>query len=182
MKKFRWDESFSKKQKAGLFLSLLLTYFPIICLVNWIMGNEIDGLSNFVQSILFALFMTISLPWSAKFFSKKIEKTIKTTLKKDEEAIVDIPSGQKIGLIVYGGKLLLTDERLLFVRHGFFQKTRMWALQRENIDHIKPKKIFLIADNGIEITDRYGKTYSFNMQKRDEILIALKKQLGLSLE
>ncbi len=168
MKKFRSDGSFSKKQKAGLFLALLLSFFPTICLVKWIMGNEIDWVVNFVQFILFALFMTISILWSAKFFSQKIEKTIKTTLKKDEEILVDIAAGQKIGFIVYGGKLILTDQRLLFLRHGFFQRKKVWALEVENISHSKPIKLFFIFNNGIEVTSQSGNRYIFNTPKRNQ--------------
>ena len=178
MKKFRSDGKFSRKQKIALFFATLLTYFPVLSVIYWIMGNEIIWLSILAQSILFALFMSFFLPFNSRFFSKKLDKAISLTLKKGEAIDLETPAGHKKGLIVYGGKLFLTNERVLFVSHGFLQAKKTWEINRHAIKSIKPKKFFFFADNGLEIEDFSNNSYQFNMQNRNEVLSHLRQNLG----
>lgn len=172
------DAKFSKKQIFLLFASFFVVHLLISGLAYWVIENDMTWVSNLISSVFFAVIMTFLFSLSNKHFNNNLPKDVNSALADDERVQIEVPAGQKSGIIVYGGRLILTDKKLLFFKPNFFQKTRMWALKKENIDHIKPKKFFLVAHNGIEITDRSGKTYTFNMQKRDEVLSHLQQTIG----
>lgn len=178
MKELNTTNTFNKNHKFLLFASFFVVYFLLKSLADWFMEDEMTWVSNLISSVVFAAIMTFLFILSNKRFINDLPKDVSSALADDERVQIEVPAGHISGIVVYGGRLILTDKRLLFFKPGFFQKTRIWTLERESIDHIKPKKTFLIADNGIEITDRYGKTYSFNMQKRDEVLGHLQQAIG----
>jgi hypothetical protein len=178
MKEFNNNNTFNKNHKVLIFASFFLVYFLLKSLADWFMEDEMTWVSNLISSVVFAAIMTFLFILSNKRFINDLQKDVSSALADDERVQIEVPAGHISGIIVYGGRLILTDKRLLFFKPDFFKKTRIWTLERESIDHIKPKKIFLIADNGIEITDNSGKKYSFNMQKRDEVLSRLLQMIG----
>ena len=178
MKEFNTTNTFNKNHKFLMFASFFVVHFLLKSPVDWLMENDTSWLSDLISSMVFAAIMTFLFILSNKRFINDLQKDVSSALADDERVQIEVPAGHISGIVVYGGRLILTDKRLLFFKPDFFKKRRMWTLERESIDHIKPKKIFLIADNGIEITDRYGKTYSFNMQKRDEVLGHLQQAIG----
>lgn len=136
-------------------------------------------MSNLLQSIFFALIMTLLFSFTKTHFTEQIIEGLEATLAKDEAVQIEVPAGQKANGIVFGGKLFLTNKRLLFIRHGYFQRKSQCSIERENISYIKPTKLYYIADNAIEITDTGGKKYLFNLQSRDEVLEALREEVKL---
>ena len=177
MKKFNTQVKITKKQRLLIFIAFLVTSFPLITIMDWLSESEIYYISNGIQSLLSAAFMSFILPLTFKHLAKKLEKSITFTLDEDEVIQVESPAGQKIKGIVYGGKLILTNKRFLFVRHGFFQKKKIWKLNRDQVQHIKPIKLFKLVDNGLEIMDKSDNTYHFNSQKRNEVLAALQAEI-----
>ena len=178
MKEFNTTNTFNKNHKFLMFASFFVVHFLLKSPVDWLMENDTSWLSDLISSVVFAAIMTFLFILSNKRFINDLQKDVSSALADDERVQIEVPAGHISGIVVYGGRLILTDKRLLFFKPDFFKKRRMWTLERESIDHIKPKKIFLIADNGIEITDNSGKKYSFNMQKRDEVLSRLLQMIG----
>ena len=177
MKKFNTQVKISKKQRLIIFIAFLVIDFPLITITDWLSESEINYISNGIQSLFFAAIMSFILPFSFGNLAEKLEKSITYTLDKDEVIQVESPAGQKIKGIVYGGKLILTNKRFLFVRHDFFQKKKIWKLNRDQVQSIKAIKLFKLADNGLEIMDKYDNRYQFNSQNRDEVLAALQAEI-----
>ena len=99
-----------------------LLFVGVLCLMNYVLDGELQSLNSYLfQGIFFGIFMGIGFPYiTQKFGSKfisKIGKNIKPELTENENIEIEGPANLFRGLEGVGGKLFITNKKLIFNSH-----------------------------------------------------------------
>ncbi len=100
------------------------------------------------------------------FLFKKIIVT-----KEDEKMIATVNANLVRGIEGVGGRIRITNKRLLFESHRVNVQDRPEAIMLNQIAEIKKKNLlFGIVSTGMVIRLKNGKEYTFVVQKREELI------------
>lgn len=110
-----------------------------------------------------------------------MEKVIHWSGKKlYDKIIVPIPTGDRLikeaganhfrGLEGVGGKLTLTDKRLIFKSHSYNLQNHTQTFDLNQVLAVAPCKIWKVYNTGLEVTLSNQEVHRFSVQNRNEWL------------
>jgi hypothetical protein len=161
------------KIKVVLSILIGLLFVGIMSLIHyWIDGNFQSLNSYLFQGIFFGLFMGIGFPYvTQKFGSKitsKLGKNITPELTPDEQVEIEGPANLFCGIEGVGGKLFLTNKKVIFKSHNINIQKGQTNINYENITELIKRKTLKLIDNGIRIKTNEGKYFDFVVNERDK--------------
>jgi hypothetical protein len=105
---------------------------------------------------------------SALRVSGRLMPDTKPLLSDGEEVVWEGPANHFRGLEAVGGRLVLTNERLLFASHPFNVQTHEWAVSRTDVLDAGPVSTLGVVPNGLLVTTRSGDAERFVVSDREE--------------
>lgn len=152
-------------------------------LINTYVFDQPESISYYlIQAIVFGLLMSSVLPWAKQKFGKKaankLSNSIKIQLGDTENIEYEGPANLFRGLEGVGGKLVLTNEKVIFASHNFNIQKGQTDIYYEDIINIESRKTKKLIDNGIRITTQNSKSFDFVVNDRDQWIYILKKKIS----
>ena len=158
---------FSWKQITFLVIFSTATYGLIVYLMGSDNSVKTIAFQAIIWGVLFNLFFVLLFPWfMKKLLGKRIDNIVPKLLENEKvEAEILASLFRKVEVV--GGKIFFTNQRLIFKSHSLnFQKGQT-NIEYIQIQNIEKRKTIKIVDNGIKITTKEGKQYSFLVNDRD---------------
>lgn len=151
---------------TGIFYTLMLWLFDYFS-----DDNLYSTASLIFQGIGFGLLFGIGFPFIneklAGKFSKKVGVKIKPNLETEEEIEIEGPANLFRGIEGVGGKIFLTNKKLIFKSHKINIQKGQTDIEYVDIKEIVKRKTAKLIDNGIRIITKNGKEYDFVINERD---------------
>lgn len=166
-------------------VSAILTgglFVGILCSMDyWIDGNFKSLNSYLFQGIFFGIFMGVGFPYIIeKFgtnFTSKLGKNIKIELAQNEYIEIEGPGNLFRGIEGVGGKLFLTNRKVIFKSHKINIRNGQTDIAYENITELIKRKTAKLIDNGIKIKTNDGKEFEFVVNEREKWIEKLNEKL-----
>jgi hypothetical protein len=166
-------------------VSSILTGFlfvGIICLMDYWMDGDFQSLNSYLfQGIFFGVFLGIGFPYVTQKFGKrftsKIGKKITLGLTQDEQIEIEGPANLFRGMEGVGGKLFLTNKKVVFKSHKTNIQKRQTDINYKNIKEITERKTAKLIDNGIRIKTNDGEKFDFVVNEREKWIEKLNKKI-----
>lgn len=156
---------------AGIFMLLLfLTHY-------FMDGKSMPWPSLIFQGVFFGLFMAIGFPYFFKKLGNKLGKSIHPDLSIDEEIETEGPANLFRGAEAVGGKLFLTNQKLIFKSHSLNIQTGQSDISYERISEISPRKTVKFVDNGLCLKLLDGQEYHFVVADRTNWMEKIEEKL-----
>jgi hypothetical protein len=158
---------FSWKQITFLVIFSTATYGLIVYLMGSGESVRTIAFQAIIWGVLFNLFFVLLFPWfMKKLLGKRIDNIVPKLLENEKvEAEILASLFRKVEVV--GGKIFFTNQRLIFKSHSLnFQKGQT-NIEYIQIQNVEKRKTIKIVDNGIKITTKEGKQYSFLVNDRD---------------
>lgn len=140
-------------------------------------GFSIENISREIYGALFfAIFFGLGFPFLLEKLAPKLGETVPVpSLEADETIILEEPANLfQNKFIAVGGKLFLTESRLIFNSHKYNLQNEATSIIRENIADIAERKSMGIIDNGLRVTTKDNLTYDFVINNRQVLIDYLK--------
>ncbi len=156
--------------------------------VLYFLGPAIFGdskLFNFksvvFQGVGMGLFFTIGFPYvsgrSANHFASKLWKAVTPDLLDGEQIKTEGPANLFKGIEAVGGKLFLTNQRLIFKTHNYNIQKGQTNFAYADIAVIKERKTANLIANGIRVKTKNGIAFDFIVNERSVWIAHLDHQL-----
>ncbi len=172
MKELNW--------RARVLLALGIGTVYSIILISF---YEITGETNFTrllfQIIFFTIFIGLGLPFILEKLAPKLLSKVKTPDLFDNEKII-FEDGANLfrgKWIAVGGKLFLTEERLIFNSHKYNFQNGQTSIDLRSIKEINEKKTSGIIDNGMRIITKDNSKFDFVVNGRNEWVNLIRKKV-----
>ena len=142
--------------------------------------NPYVGIKNAIfQGIFFGVVFVLIFPWAMKkMLSKKVNNIIPELLD-EEEIEEEIFANLFRGIEGVGGKIFLTNERLIFKSHSLNIQKGQTDINYSDIVSVDKRKTAKLIDNGIKISTKQGTEYDFVVNDRDDVLIKIQNKLNV---
>jgi len=170
MKKLKWNQ----KILFALFSGILYTL--IFCIFSWDF-NEVYTKKFLSLVLVFTIFFGFGFPFLMEKLSLRLLSKIKTPDLNENETIIKEDGANLFQNFfnAIGGKLFLTEKRLIFNSHKLNLPNSYITIQLENISDILERKTIGIINNGLRIKTKNGLTYDFVVNDRKSWIEKLKK-------
>jgi hypothetical protein len=99
-------------------------------------------------------------------------------LKSGEEVLADIGANLIRGVEAVGGRLRVTNTRLIFEAHSFNLQKMPAEILREHIADVQERNTLWVVPNGILIRTRSGVEYKFVVWNRKRLIKILSPVRG----
>lgn len=177
IKKRNW-----KFRIVSVFLTGLL-FVGIMSLMDyWLDGSFQSIYSYLFQGAFFGILMEISLPYINRKlvpkFASRLGKNIKPVLDDNELVEIEGPANLFRGMEGVGGKLFLTNKKVIFKSHKINIQKGQTDIEYNNITEIIKRKTAKIINNGIRIKTNDGKEFDFVVNDRDKWIEELNERMN----
>ena len=161
--------------KVKILITVLsgLFYGGTLYLFNLLLDEPLFNSNLLIfQGISFGLFLGFGMPYiSKKYANKRVAaagNTIIPELAEDENIETEGPANLFRGLESVGGKLFLTNKKIIFKSHKLNIQTGQTNIDYTAISEVLPRKTGGIIDNGIRIKTRVGSEFDLVVNERDK--------------
>ena len=159
-----------------------LLFVGIMCLIDYLLDKEFQSLNSYLfQGMFFGFSMGIVYPFlMQKFgpkFNSKIGKNIKPELTQDESIEIEGPANLFRGMEGVGGKLYLTNKKVVFKAHKINIQKGQTDILYENITEIIKRKTAKIINNGIRIKTNDKNEFDFVVNDREKWIEKLNERI-----
>lgn len=166
-------------------ITIILTgflYVGILMMFDYLSNEKTNSLNSLIfQGVFFGVFMGLGFPYlTEKFatrFTSKIGKSIKPELTQDEIVQIEGPANLFRGIEAVGGKLFLTNKKIVFKSHKINIQEGQTEIHYENINDIVKIKTAKLINNGIRIKINDGKEFDFVVNERERWIEELNKRI-----
>lgn len=167
---------------SGLVLGVI--YLGVLLIFNNSSDGEVYSLNSMIfQAVFFGFFMGIGFPYASDKFASgfvfAIGKNIKPTLTENELVDIEAPANLFRGMEGVGGKLFLTNKRIIFNSHKFNIQKGQTEIDYENISDVIKRKTGKLVDNGIRIKTKNGQEFDFVVTNRDQLIEKLNEKIKM---
>ena len=150
-----------------------LLYVGILLLIDYFFVDEPYTVSNLIfQGVSFGLFMGLGFPYIIeKFGDKFVGKVGKNNVPQmNDGEIIEIegPANLLLGMEAIGGKLFLTNKKIIFKSHKVNIQRGQTEIHYEKVIELLKRKTRKLFDNGIRIKTNDGATFDFVVNERDK--------------
>lgn len=97
-----------------------------------------------------------------------IDRSTKPLLKDGEQIVWEELANHFQGIEAVGGRLVLTNERVIFKSHSFNIQTHEWSAALSDITETEPARTLGIIPNGLLIKVKSGETERFVVRDREK--------------
>jgi hypothetical protein len=171
MKKLNWRHTILIALIGAIIYGLVIVLFD-------------GGLSdkNINKVIFGSLFMFIFYAIGFTFFIKKLAPKLASKVKRPElmenESIVwEEPANLfRNKYIAVGGKVFLTEERLIFNSHKYNFQNGETSISRVNVAELIERKTMGLVDNGLRLITKDNMEFDFVLNNRVELIERLKRE------
>lgn len=111
--------------------------------------------------------------------SKFVSQTTKIDIDPDENIMFETPANHFKGIEGVGGRLYLTNRRLIFKSHKLNIQNHQLSIDLSDIKHVDRYKTLGLVNNGLVITIITDKTEKFVVEKVEEWVKLLTEKNGL---
>lgn len=159
-----------------------LLYVGILMIFDYFSDEKLYSLNSLIfQGIFFGVFMGLGFPYvTEKFgtrFTSQIGKNIKPELTQDENIEIEGPANLFRGMEGVGGKLFLTNKKVVFKSHKINIQKGQTDMLYENITEILKRKTAKLIDNGIRIKTNDGNKFDFVVNEREKWIEKLNEKI-----
>ncbi|MDO6744587.1 GRAM domain-containing protein [Tenacibaculum soleae] len=170
------------KQKIIFIIITTILYTLILWFFDYIWNENNSITSLIIQGLFFGIIFGIGYPYSnkklASTFYTKATTNLNFQLEKGEQIEIHGPGNLFKGFEAIGGKIILTNKRIVFKSHNInIQKINV-AIDYLDIKQIIKTKTIKFIDNGIKITTKDHKEYNFVVNERDLWFSKIKERLN----
>ena len=148
---------------ATLYTFLLWTF-------DYFSNETLYSLKSLIfQGVFFGIFFGIGFPYLSEKLAGKLSKkvTIKPELELDEQIEVEGPANLFRGIESVGGKIFLTNKKLIFKSHKINIQKGQTNIKYPEINKIIKRKTAKLINNGIRIITFDEKEFDFVVNERD---------------
>ncbi|MFD2890448.1 GRAM domain-containing protein [Flavobacterium chuncheonense] len=149
---------------TGILYSFLLWTF------NFFSDEKLNSLNSLLfQGVFFGIFFGIGFPYVNEKFAGKLSKKvkIKPVLELDEQIEIEGPANLFRGFEGVGGKIFLTNKKLIFKSHKINIQKGQTDINYADIKIVIKRKTAKLIDNGFRIITDNEKEYDFVVNERD---------------
>jgi hypothetical protein len=154
--------------KTGLSFGIAIT---ILFILQKLLDNEeltsteiIKLVVEGISTVIFASFL-YGLLMSAFIKSKFVKNTTKISTQPDETILFETPANHFKSIEAVGGKLYLTNQRLIFQSHKLNIQNHQLSINLNDIDNVHRYKTLGMIDNGLSITTNNSTTKNFVVEQ-----------------
>ena len=162
------------KLRAGLFCGIAMSSFFILRNL-WIIENFTT--KSILTIILLGIMggaITGILVYLMEKFSKFTGSNVNIDIEADENVLFESPANHYKGVEAVGGKLFLTNKKLIFKSHKFNIQNHEFSISLDEI--VKTNKYKNIGiNNGLSILCRNGKTEKFVVEEPEKWIVYFKR-------
>ncbi len=164
-----------------------LLYVGILMIFDYFSDEKLYSLNSLIfQGIFFGVFMGLGFPYvTEKFgtrFTSKIGKSIKPELAQDENIEIEGPVNLFRGMEGVGGKMFLTNKKVVFKSHKINIQKGQTDILYEDITEIIKRKTAKLIDNGIRIKTNDGNEFDFVVNEREKWIEKLNEKRNNALQ
>lgn len=171
-KEFKIDLTWKQRISSMFFTSII--YGAVLFLFD--RNQNINSI--LFQSVFLGVLFVLIFPWAMKkMLSKKVNNIIPELLD-EEEIEEEIFASLFRGLEGVGGKIFLTNERLIFKSHSLNIHNGQTDINYSDIVSVDKRKTAKLIDNGIRIITKQGAKYDFIVNDRNIELQKIQQKLS----
>ncbi|WP_223442294.1 GRAM domain-containing protein [Polaribacter litorisediminis] len=178
MMKKEFEVILNWKQITLLAVSTTVLYGLILYLLNTAQSIEMVIIQAVIYGVSMTLFFIFLFPWFMKKFVGKRIDNIKPELLENEKIEEEIFANIFRGLEGVGGKIFLTNERLIFKSHSLNIQKGQTNIKYSDIVEVEKRKTMKTVDNGIKVITKEKKEYCFVINDRDTQLQRIQKRIA----
>ncbi|MGM0635925.1 MAG: GRAM domain-containing protein [Bacteroidota bacterium] len=164
----------SLKHRIIFALSSAVFYSFMLWLIYGFYDDSYKIEAILIQGVLFGIFFGIGFPYlNHKLAEKVTHKTLKKIqleLVENEEVLITGPANLFRGMEAVGGKLFLTNKRLVFIAHKMNFHKGQTDIYLSDIQSIAQRKTAKLVDNGFRIENKAQEKFDFVVNERDSWL------------
>lgn len=169
----------SWKNRLLLFLTNGIIFTLILSLTHYLLdGEAINWYKIALQGIFFGVLMAVLFPFLFGKLAKNLSNSIYPDLGEGEMVETEGSANLFRGAEAVGGKLFLTNERVIFKSHKLNINTGQSGFTYEEISDISSRKTARLVDNGLRLTLVDGRAYDFVVANRETWLDKLQEKLN----
>ncbi len=141
--------------RAGLSFGIAMTVFFII---QNLLTRDNQTSNQIIKSIVVGLvtgaISGVLFGWLIGLFAKSnfVTQTTKIETEPDEHILFETPANHFKGVEGVGGKLYLTDRRLIFKSHKLNIQAHQLSINLTDIKHVDRYKTLGVVNNGLSVT------------------------------
>ncbi len=129
--------------------------------------NEFTWGRFIFNMIFFGILFGFGYLFLLKRMTDKLMKKIDIDVDEEEQELHEGPATLFRGIEGVGGKLLLTDKRLVFKSHRMNIQSGETQCLLIEINKVEPRKTAKLFQNGLKVTTNSGEEYDFVVYERD---------------
>ena len=120
-----------------------------------------------LEGIIFAVVYGLLFYVMTELLIPMLVRSVKPGLMENEKVKMDGPASLMKGFEKVGGKLFLTDSRLIFKPHKLNIHRKQINFELEQISEVMKRKASNTLDNAVRVTTTDGKSMDFMVHERD---------------
>jgi hypothetical protein len=129
----------------------------------------VSGAGGYLSALLVGAVSGGLFGFALSFFTTSdwVDRNTKPLLKDGEQIVREGLANHFQGIEAVGGRLVLTNERVIFKSHPFNIQTHEWSVARTDISETEPARTLGIVPNGLLIKVKSGETERFVVRDRE---------------
>ena len=151
----------------------VLIYGIVIYFLNTTRNLE----SAILQGVIFGALFVLLFPWTLKKMIGKRIDTIVPELFENEKVEEEIFASLFRGIEGVGGKIFLTNDRLIFKSHSLNIQKGQTNIDYSEISSVGRRKTMKIINNGMKILTNKGQEYCFVVNDRESQIQKISSKL-----
>jgi len=148
-----------------LFASILFAVFMALPNLMWFNGVANVVMISVLQGIFYGFFMALFVTIFSN--SALVKKSATPPFELGEQIIHEGPANHFKGWEGVGGRLYLTNQRLIFKSHAFNFQNHTFSLPLHQIQDARPALTIGLISNGLQIATKDGRMENFVVEDRD---------------
>ena len=158
------------------------SFTGIMYFINGISEDQQTGIYYLVQGVVFGLFMGFLMPYfMQKFGSRlgnKLNESILDSLDQNETLEFEGPANLFRGIEGVGGKLFITNKKLIFAAHKLNIQKGQTYIPYDEITSVSPRKTAKLIDNGLRINTIDSKEFDFVVNDREQWIELINQKIA----
>ena len=138
------------KQRLVAMFVMAFTY----ALFLYLGGTNQSVKTIIIQGVIYGVLFILIFPWIMKKMLGKRIDTLAPKLISEEKIDEEIPGSLFRGIEAVGGKIFLTNQRLIFINHSLNIQKGQTNIDYSEMKSVEKRKTMKIVNNGIKVTTR----------------------------
>jgi hypothetical protein len=144
-----------------------LPFSLIMIVYNSFRYQELSIILTLLTLIL-GLILGLVFTWSMEYMAKRFLKRVEVQIGQDEIVVREAGANYFRGVEGVGGKLVLTNRRLIFKSHKSNIQNHQWDFDLSQIEKIDAARTWNLFKNGLMVLLAGNETHKFVVAEPDE--------------